>query len=128
MTSTLIFVKYLKPAQYESKLFAVVKYNQNKHQLKPIVKTHKDKRYLYIKDKYLNNVELEEYHYYAFKIYIDSYVNKDLGKEIHYIGGLFDKTKKNKAELIQLEGNDRQNFIETNRNDYVDSSDEEELN
>jgi hypothetical protein len=81
-----ITVKYLKPANYESKLFKVVEVNKDNLLLKKFVKEWEDMKMIYLKDKYLNekHTPLELQSYYRVQLYFEEFTNND-GKDIVFI-------------------------------------------
>ncbi len=82
---TTIIVKYLKDAQFDSKLFKVCESTSHKC-LDKFIKTWDDEKFIYLKNKYLdmNKEELERLKYYKMKIYFDSFKNGE-DKEVLYI-------------------------------------------
>jgi len=76
--------KYLKDAQYDSKLFKVVEGLSPK--MDRFVKTWDNENFIYLKNKYLdaNKDDLERLKYYKIKIWVESFTN-DEGKQITYI-------------------------------------------
>ena len=86
MTSTTVTLKYLKEAQYESKLFKVCEFNANNSVLSRFVKPYEDTNFIYLKTKYLdaNKTQVEPLHYYKMKLYFDTFTNKE-DKDVTYI-------------------------------------------
>ena len=86
MTSTTVTLKYLKEAQYESKLFKVCEFNANNSVLARFIKPYEDTNFLYLKEKYLdaNKTKVEPLHFYKMKLYFDTFTNNE-DKDITYI-------------------------------------------
>ena len=86
MTSTTVTLKYLKEAQYESKLFKVCEFNPNNSVLAIFIKPYEDTNFIYLKTKYLdaNKTQVEPLKFYKMKLYFDSFTNNE-DKEITYI-------------------------------------------
>lgn len=83
--------KFLKEAQYESKLFKVVEVNTDHPLLDKFVKNWEDMRMIYLKNKYLNVKKLEVGSYYKFLVYFEQFTNNE-DKEIIYINKIRHKS------------------------------------
>jgi len=126
MTSTLVFVKYLKEGKFNSQLFAVLKKSEGNKKLNDMVKDFNDSKYLYLKDKHLSKVELVKFKTYALKLYLDEFVGKD-GKEVVYVSGIFDKSRKNLSVIKEIDEESQKEFAQSvTKNECLDSSDEDE--
>ena len=86
MSSTVITAKYLKPAQFDSKLFKVCEYDEEHEKLQSFIKPYEGTDFLYLKEKYLakSKTELAPHHYYKIKLTFDEFTNKK-GEDIKYI-------------------------------------------
>ena len=78
MSSTIVTLKYIKEAQYNSKLFKVC-VKKNCQKLNKMLKTWDDETFIYLKDKYLdlNKEAVELMGMYDMKLYFDEYTNND---------------------------------------------------
>ena len=84
MATTILTVRYLKPAQFDSSLFAVVEHNQKNKNLHKKMRTHEGANYLYVKDRLLP--QMEEKTYYKMKLHFDTFTNGE-GTDITFIDG-----------------------------------------
>ena len=105
--TTTITTKYLKEAQYESKLFKVVEYNNTHKILKRFVKNWEEAHFVYLKNKYLdkNHDTLEEGNYYKMKLTFDCFTN-DEGKDIVYICKIRYKPVEYQEKVVMNESDD----------------------
>ena len=88
-----ITLKYLKPANYESKLFKLCEVNKNHPLLQKFIKNWEDVKMMYLKDKYLNtkHCPLELGNYYRVQVCFEQFVNNE-GKEIVFINKIRHKS------------------------------------
>lgn len=83
MTATFT-AKFLKEANYDSKLFKIVEVNKTHQLLDKFVKNWEDMEMIYLKNKYLKNNKLEPKNYYKFRVGFQEFVNNE-GKDVVYI-------------------------------------------
>tara|TARA_R110000868_G_scaffold137660_2_gene351223 strand:- start:4012 stop:4359 length:348 start_codon:yes stop_codon:yes gene_type:complete len=85
-TTTLITAKYLKPAQYDAKLFKVCEHDTSHEKLNKFVKVWEGTHLIYLKEKYLakTNIELVPLEFYKLKLTFDEFTNSN-GEFIQYI-------------------------------------------
>ena len=91
--SAKFIVKYLKEAQYESKLFKIVEMINTHTLLHKFIKQWEGVDMIYLKNKYLNeqHTELITGNYYKVMVYFEQFTN-DEGKEIVYINKIRHKS------------------------------------
>ncbi len=104
--SSTFTAKYLKPAQYESKLFKIVEYHKRNHLLEKFVKNWEDNELIYLKEKYLemNNDTLEEKNYYKVKVWFSQFTTDDK-KDILYIAKIKYKAVDYKEKVVMNSDN-----------------------
>ena len=112
-TQATLTVKFLKEANYDSKLFKVLKHSKSNN-LTRMVKDWDDEKFIYLKNKYLdqNKEELERLKYYRMKVKFDSFKNEQ-GENITYVCRIKykpthfeEKVKKVKARVVESSGDE----------------------
>jgi len=83
LEKSIVILKYIKEAKFESKLFKVCEVQTNEVLFNEFTKTWDNERFVYLKNKYLKQ-ELESLSYYKTKIKMDSFTN-NLGETIKFI-------------------------------------------
>lgn len=120
--TTIIYLKHLKPANYDTHLFALLGYDPVSN-IKELVKTYNGRDYLYLKNKVLNGINLDNQEL-VLKIKMDTFTNNE-GKVINYISATRDKTKKHRAELTRISKENYDKFLETRQQTEMSDSDSE---
>ena len=102
-----ITVKFLKEAQYESKLFKVVEINKKHPLLDKFIKEWEDTKMIYLKNKYLNmkKTPLELQSYYRVQLNFEEFTNND-GKDIVFINKIRYKAVEFEEEVFINESDD----------------------
>ena len=106
-TTSTIFVKHLKPSNYDTHLFAVL---HNDETMDKFVKVYNDNKYLYIKNKHLKFLDDTDETNFVLKMTIDNFTNNE-GNLITYIKKVKPKTNKKVDKLLEK-------YVLTNKIEY----------
>jgi len=112
MGNTATFIaKYLKIANYDSKLFKIVEVNKDHKLLSKFVKMWEGTKMIYLKDKYLNEkyTPLNLHDYYKFQVYFEQFTNNE-GKDIVYINKIRHKSVEYQEKVYMHSDEDSSDF------------------
>lgn len=121
LPSSLVYVKYLSKAKFDSYMFAVLKYDKENETISKLVKPYNNNEYIYIKEKVLNKMkknqpELEDYlnseKEMVLKLYFNKYNRGD--KVVEYVDYVqHKKAHKYKKELESILEESKKEFIKS---------------